>query len=341
MNKREELRQALDNVRMPEELKAKTLAAMKEQPPRKASFEGFGRLAAIAAAVVMLAVGGTLIWTYLFGGGQGDSPVLTSPPDGSPPPTPYVSGIRPEITIMPRVLACRQIIGTGQELMADKWRIITNVEDLISIYQEYGFEDVQIDPDFSTQTVVFLCDSDSPDQVPLPPVVSFEGATLDVYKRTEPKMAATSYVVPHGTFLIIEGVIERVNYHTEHEFRYDGVTIEQPDSGVIIHLPEAGPTVELYEGFSVYTGSERESATVIVSSEFMSGVIVKSEGARIAWDTVDMYQRWEISYRDPDTLLYGVYAYAMMDDNGRWSVEWVNEQQQPEPTPPVVEKVVY
>ncbi|MDR0326237.1 MAG: hypothetical protein LBI19_09110 [Oscillospiraceae bacterium] len=89
MARREKLIEALDRVHMPESLYAKTLDAMRQQKRRRVSFEGFGRWAAIAASIAVLALGGSFMWRYLFGDLKPEpGPVTVTPSVVTESPTP-------------------------------------------------------------------------------------------------------------------------------------------------------------------------------------------------------------------------------------------------------------
>lgn len=90
MTKREMLEQKLDSIHMPESVYSKTLTAMRLQKKR-ASKDTITRIAAIAAAVVMLLTGGVIMWNYLFGGENDPPPVAVSPPVSTSPEIPSPS----------------------------------------------------------------------------------------------------------------------------------------------------------------------------------------------------------------------------------------------------------
>ncbi|MDR0326235.1 MAG: hypothetical protein LBI19_09100 [Oscillospiraceae bacterium] len=106
MNRREQLEQALERIHMPEDLCGRTLEAMRQQKRRRVSFEGFGRWAAIAASVAVLAAGGVMMWQYVYGGWKPEPPpIAVTPPVVTASPTPeppvFMIDYRPEIVFYP------------------------------------------------------------------------------------------------------------------------------------------------------------------------------------------------------------------------------------------------
>ncbi|MCL2002394.1 MAG: hypothetical protein FWG72_00115 [Oscillospiraceae bacterium] len=89
MNRRDRLREALDDIRMPETAHHRILIVMQTQPRRRVSFDGFGRAVAVTVALAICAVGMTVMWNYIFSDGRDTPPPpLTTPADTTASPSP-------------------------------------------------------------------------------------------------------------------------------------------------------------------------------------------------------------------------------------------------------------
>jgi hypothetical protein len=192
VNNRETLKEKLDGIVMPEKLYDQTLTAMKAAKRRRISPEVTGRFAAVAAALIFLAVGGTLLLNYMLGGEYPPLPLTTPYVNTSPSAQTLVTDYRPEITFIPKIEY--HIIYGGydeklykQAMEGENISIINSFEELFAFDEQIGgirgVED--LDVDFNKQIVIIIFGFTGSSPGYLPPIIMMDDDKLFVHSRID------------------------------------------------------------------------------------------------------------------------------------------------------------